>query len=131
MNAREALLSVRKVVERFGDSRAVHSYYLEFGRRFEVLKLVEEHCRKGSTVLDLGAQPFIISCALMKMGYNVIAFDVDSEPYMRIAKACNIDVVKGDLERDELGINNADCAFYKGLGASALLLRTSSPEQDK
>ena len=56
-NVREALLSVKEVVERFGDSRTVYSYYLEFGRRFETLKLVEEYCRKGSTVLDLGAQP--------------------------------------------------------------------------
>ena len=40
MNAREALLSVKEIVERLGDSRAVHSYYLEFGRRLEVLKLV-------------------------------------------------------------------------------------------
>jgi SAM-dependent methyltransferase len=112
MNAREALLSVKEVVKRFGDSRAVYSYYLEFGRRLEVLKLVEEWCKQGSTILDLGAQPFIISCALRKMGYNVIAFDVDPEPYMRIAKACNVDVVRCDLERDELGINNADCAVF-------------------
>jgi len=112
MNAEEALLSVKEVVERFGDSRAVHSYHLEFGRRLEVLKLVEEYCRKGSTVLDLGAQPFIVSCALRKMGYDVVAFDVDPEPYMRIAKACGVNVVRCDLERDELGINNADCAVF-------------------
>jgi SAM-dependent methyltransferase len=46
------------------------------------------------------------------MSYNVIALDVDPEPYLRIAKACNVDVVKCDLERDELGINNADCAVF-------------------
>ena len=112
MNAREALLSIKEIVERFGNSRAVHSYYLEFGRRLEVLKLVEEYCGQGSTVLDLGAEPFIISCALRKMEYNVIAFDIDPEPYMRIAKACSVDVVKCDLERDELDINNADCAVF-------------------
>jgi hypothetical protein len=39
MNARKALLSVKEVVERFGDSRAVHSCYLEFGRRLEVYEL--------------------------------------------------------------------------------------------
>jgi 2-polyprenyl-3-methyl-5-hydroxy-6-metoxy-1,4-benzoquinol methylase len=112
MNAREALLSVKKIVERFGDSRTVRSYYFEFGRRLEVLKLVEEHCRQGSTVLDLGAQPFIISCALRKMGYDVVAFDIDPEPYMRIAEACNVNVVRCDLERDELGVDNADCAVF-------------------
>jgi SAM-dependent methyltransferase len=112
MNAREALLSVKEIVERFGDSRTVHSYYLEFGRRLEVLKLVEEYCRQGSTVLDLGAQPFIISCALRKMGYDVVALDIDPEPYMRIAEACNVDVIRCDLERDELGVDNADCAVF-------------------
>jgi predicted RNA methylase len=113
MNAREALLSVKEIVERFGDLRIVHSYYLEFGRRLEVLKLVEEWCRQGSTILDLGAQPFIISCALKKMGYNVIALDIDPEPYMRIAEACNVNVVRCDLERDELGISNAECAVLQ------------------
>jgi len=78
----------------------------------EVPKLVKECCGHGLTVLDLGAQPSMTSCALRKMWYNVIAFDVDPEPYMRIAKACNVDVVKCDLERDELGINNADCAVF-------------------
>jgi predicted RNA methylase len=92
-NVREALLSVKEVVERFGDSRAVYSYYLEFGRRLEVLKLVEERCRQGSTVLDLGAQPFVVSCALRKMGYNVIAFDVDPEPYKRPATSMLLDVI--------------------------------------
>jgi len=112
MNAKEALLSVKEIVERFDNSKAVHSYYLEFGRRLEVLKLVEEYCGQGSTVLDLGARPFIISCALRKMGYSVIAFDVDPEPYMRIAEACNVNVVRCDLERDELGVDNADCAVF-------------------
>jgi len=112
VNAREALLSIKEIVERFGDSRAVHSYYFEFGRRLEVLKLVEEHCEQGSTVLDLGAQPFIISCALRKMGYDVVALDIDPEPYMRIAEACNVNVVRCNLERDELGVDNADCAVF-------------------
>jgi SAM-dependent methyltransferase len=112
MNAREALLSVKEIVERFSDSRAVHSYYLEFGRRLEVLKLIEGYCGQGLTVLDLGAQPFIISCALRKMGYDVVALDIDPEPYMRIAEACNVNVVRCDLERDELGVDNADCAVF-------------------
>jgi 2-polyprenyl-3-methyl-5-hydroxy-6-metoxy-1,4-benzoquinol methylase len=46
------------------------------------------------------------------MGYNVVAFDVDPEPYIRIANACNVDVVKCDLERDELNASNADCAVF-------------------
>jgi len=112
MNAKDALLSVKEIVEGSGDSKAIHSYYFEFSRRLEVLKLVGEYCRQGSAVLDLGAQPFIVSCALKKMGYNVTAFDIDPEPYMKIAEACNVNVVRCDLERDELGVSNADCAVF-------------------
>jgi hypothetical protein len=70
MNAREALLSVKEIVERFGDLRIILSYYLEFGRRLEVLKLIEEYCGQGLTVLDLGTKPPTISCALRRMGYS-------------------------------------------------------------
>jgi hypothetical protein len=47
MNAREALLSVKEVIEGFGDHKVVHSYYLEFGRRLEILRLVERYCKTG------------------------------------------------------------------------------------
>jgi len=46
------------------------------------------------------------------MSYNVIAFDIEPEPYIKIAKACDVSVVKCDLERDELGITKADCAVF-------------------
>lgn len=62
--------------------------------------------------MDLGAQPFITSCALRILGYNVTAFDIDPGPYMKIAETCDVDVVKCDLERDELGFDNADCAVF-------------------
>jgi len=106
------LLSVGEAVKLFGDQKAVRSFYIEFRRRLEVLKLVEAYCNPRSTVLDLGAQPFIISCALRKMGYNVIAFDVYPEPYRKIAEACNISIVRCDLERDEPGVDDADCAVF-------------------
>ena len=112
MSAEKALLSVKEVVRLFGDQKAVHSFYIEFRRRLEVLKLVEAYCNPGSTVLDLGAQPFIISCALRKMGYDVVAFDVYPESYRKISEACNISVVRCDLERDELGVSGADCAVF-------------------
>ena len=107
-----ALLYVKEIVKKFGDRKAIHSFYLEFGRRLEVLKLVKAYCRQGFAILDIGAQPFIISCALKRMGYKVVAFDIEPEPYMEIAKACGVDVVKCDLERDELMITDADCAVF-------------------
>jgi len=108
----EALLYVKEVVRKFGDRKTTHSFYLEFRRRLEVLKLVKAYCRQGSTVLDIGAQPFIVSCALKRMGYRVVAFDIEPEPYIEIAKACGIDVVKCDLEKDEFAIIDADCAVF-------------------
>jgi len=112
VSAEKALLNVREVVELFGNQKAVSSFCIEFHRRLEVLKLVAAYCNPGSTVLDIGAQPFIISYALKRMGYNVIAFDIYPEPYRKIAEACNISVVRCDLERDELGVDNADCAVF-------------------
>jgi 2-polyprenyl-3-methyl-5-hydroxy-6-metoxy-1,4-benzoquinol methylase len=76
MNARDALLSVEEVIRALGNEKVIYSFYLEFGRRLEVLRLVEEYCERGSRVLDVGASPFITSCALKKMGYEVVALDV-------------------------------------------------------
>jgi len=112
MRAEEALRSVEDIVKRLGDGKAIGSYYLEFSRRLEVLRLVEKYCEPGATLLDLGAQPFIMSCALKRMGYNVMAIDVEPEPYLSIAESCGVDVVKCDLERDELKVANADCAIF-------------------
>ena len=112
MNAREALLSVEKIVREHGDSKALNSYFLEFGRRLEVLRLVERYCARGASVVDLGAQPFIISCALRAMGYDVTAVDIELEPYMPVAERCGVKVVKRDLERERLDVRGADCAVF-------------------
>ena len=46
------------------------------------------------------------------MGYEVIAYDYDPDPYLDIAKAFSVKVIKCDLERDSLGMEDgsADCA---------------------
>jgi len=46
-----------------------------------------------------------------KVGYNVIAFNIYPEPYKKIAKARDVGV-GCDLERDELGVSNADFAVF-------------------
>ena len=105
------MLSIRSLVKE--DPKVYHSYYLEFQRRLLVLRLVEKYCPRGSLILDLGASPFILSCALKRMGYKVVAYDYNPEPYMEIAKACGIEVVRCDLERDHLNVNGAaDCVVF-------------------
>jgi len=112
MKAKEALLHIRDAIESYGDERVRRSFYLEFQRRLSVLQLVQEYCREGNIVVDLGASPFIMSCALKLMGYEVIAYDYDPQQYSSIAEAFNIKVFKCDLERDSLNIPNesVDCA---------------------
>jgi len=112
-NPREALLRVREVVESFGDGRVKHSYYLEFHRRLQVLELVSEYCR-GGRVVDFGASPFIISCALKHMGFEVVSVDFDPEEYRRIAEACRVRAVRADLERDRVPVEDgwADCTIF-------------------
>jgi len=109
----EALLRVREVIETSGDGRVRHSYYLEFHRRLQILELVAEYCG-GRRVIDFGASPFITSCALKNMGFEVLAVDFDPEEYRRIAEACGIRAVRVDLEKDRVPVEDgwADCAVF-------------------
>ncbi|MEM3680059.1 MAG: class I SAM-dependent methyltransferase [Metallosphaera sp.] len=111
MKAKEALLGIKGVIESYGDEKVRRSFYFEFNRRLLVLQLIQECCQEGSIVVDLGASPFIISCALKLMGYEVIAYDYDPRQYLSIAEAFNIKVFKCDLERDSLNMpsESVDC----------------------
>jgi 2-polyprenyl-3-methyl-5-hydroxy-6-metoxy-1,4-benzoquinol methylase len=80
----KALLAVKEVIEKFGDKKVLNSYYLEFSRRAEVIDLVLRLVKKGSTIIDVGASPYILSQALAKIGYNVIAIDVEPERYLAL-----------------------------------------------
>ena len=111
---KRALLNVERIVKNHGDNKALTSYYLEFWRRALILELVTKYCPKDSVVVDLGASPFILSCALKLMGYDVIAYDYDPDRYLNIAKAFNVKVVKCDLERECLNLENGsvDCVVF-------------------
>jgi len=84
MNPKGALLSVREIVESLGDERVRTSYYLEFHRRLLVLELASRNCQ-GGRVVDVGANPSILSCALKSMGFDVVIVDYDPEEYKQIA----------------------------------------------
>lgn len=86
---------------------------MEFHRRRLVLELVRRHCG-GTRVVDIGASPFITSCALRAMGYEVVAVDYDPSEYEAIAEACGVKTAKADLERDRVPIEVgwADCAVF-------------------
>jgi 2-polyprenyl-3-methyl-5-hydroxy-6-metoxy-1,4-benzoquinol methylase len=107
----EALLSLEEVFAG-RDSKIRGSYYLEFWRRVEVLDLALRYCSRGSVIADIGAAPFITSCALKRLGYDVVAADIEPEKYMDIAEVCGIKVVKVDLERDPIPRLGAGCAIF-------------------
>jgi 2-polyprenyl-3-methyl-5-hydroxy-6-metoxy-1,4-benzoquinol methylase len=107
----EALLSLEEIFAG-RDDKVKDSYYLEFWRRIEVVDLALRYCKRGLVVADIGAAPFITSCALKKLGYTVVAVDIEPEKYMDIAEVCGINVVKADLERDPLPQLNAGCAIF-------------------
>ncbi len=107
----KALLSLEEVFVG-SDDKVKGSYYLEFWRRAEVLNMVLKYCGRNSLIVDIGAAPFITSCALRRLGFNVVAVDIEPEKYMYIARECGINVIKADLERDELPQLGADCSVF-------------------
>ncbi|MEM4005627.1 MAG: hypothetical protein QXM43_08345 [Desulfurococcaceae archaeon] len=68
----------------------------------------------GSKIVDLGASPFIVSCAPARMGYDVVAVDYDPAEYSTVASACGVRVIKAVLERDDLDLadDSMDCALF-------------------
>lgn len=110
----EALLSVRELLDATGERKVLHSFYFEYMRRLFTLRLISGACTPGSTIVDVGASPFVLSCALKLMGYNVIAVDFNPEEYGALARKCGVELVEADLERDGLCLpdESADCAVF-------------------
>ena len=105
------LKPLEATIKRFGDEKVISSYYLEFVRRAYVLSLALTYCPKNSKVVDLGAQPLILSCALAKAGYKVTAVDIEPDKYKAILSEYNVEVVQSDLEKGlNLPDENFDCA---------------------
>jgi len=102
-----SLRTLKDLIYMLGDDKVKHDYKHELCRRLLVLNYTRKFCR-GKKIVDLGAQPFILSCMLALEGYDVTAVDIDPEPYMKIAEACNVSVIKSDLEK---GINLPDSMF--------------------
>ena len=55
-------------------------------QKAESFKILSQNCPDKSLVVDLGAQPFILSCAAKLTGYEVVAVNVEPEKYLKIAR---------------------------------------------
>jgi len=110
---RNRLLKVGQIIQRIRPELR-SNFYIDFARRYEVVLLVRDFCKKGSKILDAGAQPFILSAMLKELGYDVYAVDIEPENYIDIAKIFDIKVGKVDLERDKLDFPDSyfDCVVF-------------------
>jgi len=88
--------------------------YFEFNRRFEVIRYLVKHVCNGVRVCDIGSQPFILASMIKLLGYNVLSVDIEPSRYGEIARCFKIPVVKADLERDKIAIDNeaCDCVLF-------------------
>lgn len=84
-------------------------FYLEFNRRFEVIKYLNKYIAKGMRVCELGSQPFILSAMIKSLGYDVVAVDVEPEKYIEVANVFKIPVLRCDLERDKIPVDDEFC----------------------
>jgi len=83
--------------------------YMEFNRRFKVLKLLVKYVEPPARVVEAGASPFILSAMLTLAGFNVIALDVEPTKYLDVAEMFRVKVLKCDLERDSILLPDEFC----------------------
>lgn len=100
LNRDMLLRSLEKVLEKHPELE--YTFYGEFSRRFEVLKIILRYIKPPANLVEAGASPFLLSAMLKLAGYNVVALDIEPEEYMDVAEMFNVRVVKCDLERDRI-----------------------------
>ena len=75
----------------------IKEYCYTFNRRLETLRLAAKFCRKGSIILDAGAGQGFHGLVLKKMGYKVIAIDVNDQ-YATFMRKNGIEFYRANLE---------------------------------
>ncbi len=81
------------------------------------LDLTKEHIVKNSAVLEVGSVPLLFTAALSQCNYNVTGCDIAPERYATTIKKIGIDVVKCDIETEELPFdkNSFDAIIFNEL----------------
>jgi len=86
-------------------------FYYTFNRRLEALHLVMKYCKRGSTIFDIGAGQGFHSLILKKIGYNIIAVDIDDR-YAHFLRKNGVKFYKADIEHDLLPFDEVDCILF-------------------
>ena len=75
----------------------IKEFYYTFNGLLEALRLVAKYRRKGSTILDAGAGQGLHGLILKKMGYEVIAIDVNDQ-YATFMRKNGVEFYRANLE---------------------------------
>lgn len=79
------------------------SYILNHKSRIALdLDVVKEHVVDGSSVLEFGAVPLLLTAALASKKYNVTGIDIAPERYKQVINKINANVIKCDVETEKL-----------------------------
>jgi len=108
-----AIASTEKIILQALPIQQIKEFYYTFNRRLEALQLVVKYCREGSIVLDAGTEQGFHSIILKKMGYNVIAIDIDDQ-YAAFIRKNGIEFYRVNLEHDRLPFEDGsvDCILF-------------------
>jgi SAM-dependent methyltransferase len=70
------------------------------------LMMVHQYADPGTLILEIGSSPFILTLALSKMGYKVVAVDLEPGRFSKVIAKNNLDVLRLDVETDPLPLSN-------------------------
>ncbi len=77
-------------------------YFSKHKKRYEKdLQIIKSEYTKGE-ILEIGAAPFHLTFAIKKLGFPIIALDIDPERFSEYIKINGLKVVKCDVEKDVL-----------------------------
>ena len=90
-------------------------YISRFQRRFAFdFDLAKRFSNKNSNILEVGASPPVLTCALKKSGYKITGVDIAPERFASTLKDFDIKVHKCDFEKSELPFDDEtfDCIVF-------------------
>jgi SAM-dependent methyltransferase len=81
------------------------------------LDIIRNNIRPGSTVLELGSVPLLLTAALVKLDYNVTGIDISPERFSAAINKYKFNILKCNIEKEHLPIpdNSFDAVVFNEL----------------
>jgi len=102
--------SVTKLISR--DASDLPGWYRDYAdaHRSRIafdLDLVRDHVRKDARVLEVGSVPFLLTCALQDLGYDLYGVDIAPERFQAVIPLMTSTISKCDIETESLPFPDA------------------------